>query len=65
MMMPIFENVRLQQLGKAKYLLLRSILLIFQKSFLTETHTYLCNTLFKSHDFLISCFESGHIFQNM
>ena len=40
-----------------------SISHIFQKNFLTEPHTYLYNTLLcKSLDFLISCFESGHIF---
>ena len=60
----ICEKVRLQKLRKAKYSILASILHIFQKIFLTELHTYLYKkTLFKSHDFLISCFESGHIFQ--
>ena len=32
--------MRLQQLRKAKYLILASILHIFQKKFLTEHHTY-------------------------
>ena len=64
-MISICEKVRLQQLRKIKYSLLTSILHIFSKIFLTELYTYLYNTLCKSHDFLIPCFESGHIFQKM
>ena len=59
-MISICEKVWLQQLTKAKYSILESILHIFQKMFLTQSHTYLYNTLCKSHDFLISYFESGH-----
>ena len=64
-MISICEKVRLQQLRKAKYSILASISHIFQKYFVTEPHTYLCNTLCKSHDFRISCIESGHIFQRI
>ena len=62
MMISIFEKMRLQQLRKIRYSTLPSIVLIFQKSFLTEPHTYLCSTLSKSNDFLTTWFESGHIF---
>ena len=61
-MISICERVRLQLLRKAIYSILTSILHIFQKKFLTEPHTYLYNTLCKSHGFLISYFESGNIF---
>ena len=54
------EKVRFEQLRKAKYSILASISHICQKK---EPHTYLYNTLCKSHDFLISCFESGNIFK--
>ena len=37
---------------------------IWEKKF-PEPHTYLYNTLHKSHDFFIYCFESRHIFQKM
>ena len=37
----------------------------FWKMFLTEPHTYLYNTLCTSHDFCLSCFESGHISQKI
>ena len=57
--------MRLKQLRKAKYSILASIFHILKKFFLTEPHTYLCNTTGKSHDFLISCCESGHTFQKM
>ena len=59
-MISVCEKVRLQQLRMAKYSILASILHIFEKP-----HNYLCNTLCKSRDFLISCFESGHIFQKL
>ena len=55
-MISICEKVRLQQLRKAKYLLLASVLHIFQIFFLRAYHTFLCNTLCKSHAFLISYF---------
>ena len=48
-MISICEKVRLQQWIKVKYSVLAPTLYIF---FLTESHTYLCNTLCKSHDFL-------------
>ena len=58
------EGVRLQQLRKGKYLTLASILHnLKKKKNLTEPHIYLHNTLSKSHGFLISCFETGNIFQ--
>ena len=57
--------MRLQQLRKAKYSILASILQIFNFFFLTEPHTYLYNTWRKSHGFLISCFKFGNIFQKM
>ena len=57
--------MRLKQLRKAKYSILASIFHILKNFFLTEPHTYLCNTTGKSHDFLISCCESGHTFQKM
>ena len=63
-MISIFEKVRLQQLRKAKYSILASIA-HFSKTFPTEPRTYLYYTLCKYHEFLISCFESGHIFQKM
>ena len=44
-MIAICEKVRLQQLRKAKYSMLASILHIFKKLFLTEPHANLCNTL--------------------
>ena len=56
---------RLQQLRKTKYSILAWTLHIFQNIFLTESHTYLYNALCKSHDFLICCFESWHIFEKM
>ena len=59
----ISEKVRLQQLRKAKYSILASILHIFQKKYLKELYIYLFNTLCKSHSFLISYFESGNIFK--
>ena len=58
-----YRYYTLQQLRKAKYSILASILHIFQQNFLTEPHTYLCNTLRKSHGFLKSCFEYGKISQ--
>ena len=64
-MITICEKLRLQQLRKAKYSILASILHIFEKHFLTEPHTYLHNTLRKSYGFLISCFESGNFFRIM
>ena len=64
-MISICEKVRLLQLRKAKYSILASISHIFQKKFLTKPHTYVNNTLCKSHDFLISCFESRQIFQEI
>ena len=65
-MVCICEGVRLQQLRKAKYsILVSSILHIFQLFFLTEVHTYLYNTLGKSHGFLICCFEYGNISQKL
>ena len=65
-MISICEGGRLQQLRKAKYsILASSILHIFQLFFLTEVHTYLYNTLGKSHGFLISYFESGNISQKI
>ena len=62
-MISICEKVGSQQLRKAKNSILASISHIFQKFFFTEPHTHFYNTLCKSHDFLISCFESGHIFK--
>ena len=62
-MISICKKVRLKQLRTAKYSISASLLHIFQHFFLTEPHTYLYNTLCKSHGFLISCFESGIIFQ--
>ena len=53
--------MRSEQLRKVKYSILATILPIFL--FLTEPHTYLYNTLCKSHDFLIFCFEPGSLFQ--
>ena len=64
-MISLCEKVRLQQLRKAKCSILASISDIFQKNFLTEPHTCLYSTLCKSHDFLISCFQSGHIFSKV
>ena len=64
-MISICEKMRIKQLTKAKYSILASILHIFLKKFLTESHTYLHSTMSKSHDFLISCFESGRIFQKL
>ena len=64
-MISFCEKVRLQQLRKAKHSILGSILHIFQKIFLTEPHTYLCNALCKSHGFLVSCFEYGKNFQKV
>ena len=64
-MISVCEKVRLQQLRMAKYSILASILHIFEKKILSEPHNYLYNTLCKSRDFLISCFESGHIFQKL
>ena len=61
----ICEKVRLQQLRKAKYSILASIS-FFKNLFLQirlYNHTYLYNTVNKSHNFLMSSFESGHIFQ--
>ena len=55
--------MQLQQLRKAKFSILASISHIFQNLLLTEPHTYLYNELYKSHGFLISCFESGNILQ--
>ena len=63
-MIPVCEKVRLQKLKKEKYSILASII-HFQNLFLTEPHTCCYNTLHKSHDFLISCFESGHTFQKI
>ena len=64
-MSSICGEVRLQQLRKAKYSISASILHIFQFFFLTEPYIYLQNILCKSHGLLISCFESGNIFQKM
>ena len=64
-MISICEKVRLQQLTKVKYSILASILDIFQNFFLTEPHTYLYNTMCKSHSFIISCFESGKTSQKI
>ena len=65
-MISICEKVRLQQLRRAKYSILASILHIFLFSFfLTEPHIYLYNTLCKSHGFFMSCFESGNISKNV
>ena len=36
---------------------------IFQFFFLVDPHTYLYNTLCRSHNFPLSCLESGNIFQ--
>ena len=47
-MITICKKVRLQQLRKAKYSILAPILPIFQNFFLTESHTYLYNTLCQS-----------------
>ena len=58
------EKVKWQQLRKTKCSTLTSILHIL-KIFLTEPQTNWNNTLCKSHNFLISCFESGHTFQKM
>ena len=52
-MISICVKVRLQQLRKTKYSILATILHIFLFFFLTEPHTYLYNTLYKSRDFLI------------
>ena len=61
-----FKNdLYLWKTRKAKYPILVSTLYIFRKNFLTELHTYLYNTLCRSHHFLVSCFDSGHIFQKM
>ena len=65
MMIFICEKVRLQQLIKAKYSILASICTFFFFFFLTEPYIYLRNTLCNSHGFLISCFESGNMFQEM
>ena len=59
----ICGKTRLQQLRKIKYSILASVLHIFDNFFLAEPHTHLHNTLCKSHDFLVFCFESWHIFQ--
>ena len=64
-MITICEKVRLQQSRKAKYSISASILHIFRKFSLTESHAYFYNTLCKSHGFLISYFESGSIIQKM
>ena len=60
----IYEKARLKQLSKAKYSILASILHIFQKNFL-QSIIPTCTIHCKSHDFLISCFKSRHIFQNI
>ena len=65
MMISICEKMRLKQLRKAKYWILASILHISYRFFLTESFTYLYNTMGKSHDFLISCFESWHTSQKI
>ena len=59
----ICGKTRLQQLRKIKYSILASVLHIFHNFFLAEPHTHLHNTLCKSHDFLVFCFESWHIVQ--
>ena len=64
-MISICEKTRLQQLRKAKHLILTLILYIFRIYFLTKPHTYLYHTLCKSKDFLTYCFEPRHIFQKM
>ena len=48
-MISICEKVTLQQLRKAKYLILASILHISQNFIRTEPHTYLCNTHCVNH----------------
>ena len=58
-MISIFEKVRLPQLRKEKYSILASMLHIFLK-FLSYRASYL---LLQYFGFLISCFESGNIFQ--
>ena len=63
-MISICEEVRLQQLRKAKYSISASILHILQNIF-TEPRNYLNNTLCNVHDFRISCSEFGHIFEKM
>ena len=62
-MSSICEKMRLQQERNSKYLVLASILHIFQFFFLVDPHTYLYNTLCRSHNFPLSCLESGNIFQ--
>ena len=64
-MISICQKVRLQQLKKCKIFNISLNIVNFWKMFLTEPHTYLHNTLCKSHDFRLSYFESGHIFQKM
>ena len=64
-MTSICKKVRLQQLRKAKHSILATICTFFNFFFLREPRTYLYNTLFISHDFLIFCFKSGNIFQKM
>ena len=49
-MISIYGKVKLQQLRKAKYSILGLILHIVQIFFLTETHTYFCNTLCKNRE---------------
>ena len=64
-MISLCEKVELQQLRKAKYSILASILHKFQFFFLAEPHTYFCNTICKSHVFFISSFECGNISQKI
>ena len=52
-MISLCEKVELQQLRKAKYLILASILHKSQFFFLAEPHTYLCYTICKSHVFFL------------
>ena len=63
-MIIVFEKVRLQQLRKAKYSILASILHIFN-SFYLQSLIPTCRIHCNSHGFFISCFESGKIFQKM
>ena len=57
------EKVSLQQLRKKRIFNTSLNIALFSFFFLTEPHTYLCNTPWKCHGFLISCFEYGKILQ--
>ena len=61
-MIPICEKSKVTSIKKCEIFKLAPILHIFRNFFLTESHTYFC-TLCKSNDFILSCFESRHIFQ--